>query len=532
MPTGGTFVKTPFKEDVSNPNTAAGRYSALANLRDAYLERAREISKLTIPSLMPPEGHTGVEDLYQTFQSVGARGVNHLSSKLLLTLLPPLHPFFRLDTDRFVLEGLKQSAGPEAAEEVRSALTLLERAVLDDSEEKADRVAVFELLKHLLVTGNGLLYDMPEDGLKLYHLDRYVVKRDPMGSLLEVVVKESIAPVALPESVRGIIEDKLRQNEDASPTVDVYTWIKRDAKRYKIHQEVMDVVISQSIGSYPLDGLPWYALRMIRIDGEDYGRGFVEEYYGDLKSLEGLTKAIVEGSAAAAKLLILVHPNASTSIKTIAEAPNGAIREGNAEEISFLHMEKFNDFRVALDTMIRIEMRLSQAFLLNSSVQRDAERVTAEEIRLMAQELEDALGGVYSLLTHEFQLPYVRNRLRVLSRKPEWPKLPKGIVKPKIITGLEALSRGHERNSLIEYMATLNATFGEAEVNRRINTGNLMKRLADMDGIDTDGLIKTDEEVAQADQQAQMMQMGQQLGPEIMKMMNTATANGGTPVVE
>ena len=29
-------------------------------------------------------------------------------------------------------------------------------------------------------------------------------------------------------------------------------------------------------------------LRMIRVDGENYGRSYAEEYLGDLKSLEGI----------------------------------------------------------------------------------------------------------------------------------------------------------------------------------------------------------------------------------------------------
>ena len=60
------------------------------------------------------------------------------------------------------------------------------------------------------------------------------------------------------------------------------------------------------------------ALRLIVVDGEAYGRSYVEEYLGDIKSLEGLTKAIVEGSAAMAKLLIFVSPNGTTRKRTVA----------------------------------------------------------------------------------------------------------------------------------------------------------------------------------------------------------------------
>ena len=59
---------------------------------------------------------------------------------------------------------------------------------------------------------------------------------------------------------------------------------------------------------------------MIRVDGEDYGRSYVEEYLGDLVSLEGLTKAIVEGASASAKTLFMVSPNGTTRAKALAES--------------------------------------------------------------------------------------------------------------------------------------------------------------------------------------------------------------------
>ena len=43
-------------------------------------------------------------------------------------------------------------------------------------------------------------------------------------------------------------------------------------------------------------------------------------------------------------------------------------------------------------------------YLLNVVV-RDSERTTAEEVRMTTQELQDSLGGIYGILSQEFQLP-------------------------------------------------------------------------------------------------------------------------------
>ena len=172
-------------------------------------------------------------------------------------------------------------------------------------------------------------------------------------------------------------------------------------------QEVAGIEVPGSRGSYALDKNPFIPLRFSRIDGESYGRGFVEEYIGDLKSLEALQQAIVEGSAASAKVLFLVRPNGTTKARVLAESPNGAIVNGDANDVTTLQVQKSGDFSIAYQTIQAITERLSFAFLLNSSVQRQAERVTAEEVRYMAQELETALGGVYSILSQEFQMPLI-----------------------------------------------------------------------------------------------------------------------------
>src|ERR1035437_924910 len=88
--------------------TASGRYDSLTGSRSPYIIRALSSATVTIPGLFPPIGANG-GTLYETpFQSVGARGVNNLASKLLLALLPPGSSFFRLTMDDFVVQKLMQ----------------------------------------------------------------------------------------------------------------------------------------------------------------------------------------------------------------------------------------------------------------------------------------------------------------------------------------------------------------------------------------------------------------------------------------
>jgi len=490
--------------------TAAGRYAQLQSARSTFDREAKESSKLTIPSLIP-ESTTGTRAKIKTpFQAVGARGVNSLASKLLFALLPPSTAFFKLSIDS--LELLKQ--GQEGLEtEIDKGLRTIETALMNEIEISNDRVAMFEALKHLIVGGNVLLY-LTDDGLKVYPLSKFVCKRDAVGNVLEIITQESVSPNALsPEFLEQIKKKENYDEKSMDSDLDIYTYVRRVNDDFMWYQECKGEKIPGTDGRSKVNVSPWITLRFVRIDGEDYGRGYVEEYRGDLISLEALMQAIIEGAAASAKTLFLVNPNGVTRAATLAKAPNGAIREGSASDISVMQVGKAADFSVSQAVMQTITGRLEYAFLMARSVQRDAERVTAAEVTMMANELENSLGGIYSILTQEFQLPYLKRRMHMLVRSGKAPKLPEKLVKPKIVTGVQGLGRGNDRNKLIEFIGTVSQALGPDIMRQFVNVDEAIKRLANSIGIDTANLVKTQEEIQAEMEAMQQQQLIQSLGP-------------------
>ena len=489
--------------------TAVARFEQLQGDRSTFLRRAQDASKLTIPALIPETTGNSAK-LKTPFQALGARSVNSLASKLLIALLPPSTPFFKLSIDS--LELMKE--GQEGLEtEIDKGLRVIEAALMNEIEISNDRVAMFEALKHLIVGGNVLLY-LTDNGLKVYHLNRYVCKRDDVGNILEIITKETVHPQALPSDFLEMIKKKENYDaEDFDEDLDIYTCIKRYGDEFTWFQECKGEKIPGTDGNSKIDVSPWICLRWTRIDGEDYGRGYVEEYQGDLISLEALMQAIIEGAAASAKTIFLVNPNGVTRAQTLAKAPNGAIREGNAQDVSVLQVNKGADFNVSFSAIQRIEQRLEYAFLMARSVQRDAERVTAAEVSIMANELENSLGGIYSILTQEYQLPYLKRRMHMLVRSGKAPKLPEKIVKPKIVTGLQGLGRGNDRAKLVEFIGTVSQALGPDVMRMYMNVDEAIKRLANSIGIDTANLVKSQEQIQQEMQVQQQQQLIQHLGP-------------------
>ena len=499
-------------------------YNKLTSDRSQFLDTAVECSKLTLPYLISDDLTTrqNHRSIIQPWQSVGAKAVVTLAAKLMLALLPPQTSFFKLQIR-------DDKIGEEIPKEVRSDLDLsfskMERMIMDYIAASSDRVVVHQALKHLIVGGNTLIF-MGKDGLKNYPLNRYVVNRDGNGNVLEIVTKELISKQVLGDELPTPQPNSVSDGKTSSTgdDVEVYTCVKLDSKsgRWTWYQEVDDIILPNSRSTAPKNASPWLPLRFNTVDGEDYGRGRVEEFIGDLRSLEGLSQALVEGAAAASKVIFLVSPSSTTKPKTIADAGSGAIVQGRPEDVAVIQVGKTADFQTAQQMIQGLEKRIAEAFMqLNI---RQSERTTAEEVRLTQMELEQQLGGIFSLLTVEFLIPYLNRTLLILQRSKEIPNIPKDQVRPQIVAGVNALGRGQDRESLTAFIKTIEQTLGPEALMQYINPSEAIKRLAAAQGIDVLNLVKTEQQLQQEMQQQQAMatqqalvdQAGQMAGSPLM----------------
>ena len=489
--------------------SAKQRYDYLSSDRSQFLTEAEDATKLTLPYLI--RGHeetkSGMKQLKTPWQSVGAKGVVALASKLSLALVPPQSSFFKLQLDESQL-------GEQFPAEVRSELDLsfakIERTILDAIAASDDRVVIHQALQHLVVGCNALIF-MGKTGLKLFPLNRFVIERDGNGEVIEIVTKETVNKKLIENQLPPELEDYTNSVTDegggniGKEECDIYTWVTRENNRFVWHQEVYGNMLKGSLSKAPVDATPWLPLRFNTVDGEAYGRGRVGQFIGDLKSLEALSQALVEGSAAASKVVFVVSPSSTTKPQTLATAGNGAIVQGRPDDIGVVQVGKTADFQTAYQLMGQLERRLNEAFLILSV--RDSERTTAQEVQMTQMELEQQLGGLFGLLTVEFLVPYLNRKLSVFQKTGEIPRIPKGMVKPIIVAGINALGRGQDVQALGQFLTTISQTMGPEAVAKYINPEEVVKRLAAAQGIDVLNLVRGMEEVQQEEQQAQQQAM-------------------------
>ena len=225
---------------------ARERYSKLSTNRTQFLSTAVECSELTLPYLVQHDDNTkGKKTLTQPWQSVGAKAVVTLAAKLMLAMLPPATTFFKLQVRD---DKLGEEMPPEIRSELDLSFSKMERMVMDYIAASSDRVVVHQALKHLIVSGNALIY-MGKDGLKHFPLQRYVVNRDGNGNVIEIVTKELISRqilgVELPDKQPNDPNGDYSSDDD---DVEVYTCVKLDPSsgRWTWHQEADDMILPDS----------------------------------------------------------------------------------------------------------------------------------------------------------------------------------------------------------------------------------------------------------------------------------------------
>lgn len=516
---------------------AATAYARYFTDREPYLQRARDVSRLTVTSLFQEQGSTGATALTVPWQSFGAYALNTLAAKGVLGLYPPGVPFIEIEATKKALKDLEQLS-PEDRGKLKAAidkgLSATEADFTKACEKDGDRMVSFDAFRHMLAGGNHCIAVKKDGKLRGIPLERYVVSRDNSGEIIEAVIEDQMSWWTLPEDIKDLairqgyeVQYETEGNKMPSAQqapISVYTRVYRAGTQYKVCQECWGEDVPGTEYTYDPDALPFMFLRMVALKDESYGRSYFEDYQGDLQSLDGLWQIIIEGSAAVAQLKWLVRPGGVTDKKTFANAANGAVITGDKDDIHAAISEKQGELAVAAQMAERIESRLSKVCLLYSSIQRAGERVTKEEIVTLRRDLDAGLGGVYSNQAVLWQAPYARLKMQALQRTGRLAKLPSDLIDVGVLTGDAALGRQIKSDAVDELIGKASALFPQV-IGSYVNVGNYLARAAAAGHVDPDGLIKTDEEMAEEAAQAQQTALAQNVAPEVVKQAGEVIQN-------
>lgn len=519
--------------------TAKSVYGRMTGKRQSVVDQARLMAELTIPSVFPPDGYEVGDNLPGNNQSVSAGCVNNLASTLMFMAFPPGQPICRFEAPEYLIQP-EVDADPQLYSKTVLALSRLEMAHRKRLQTTTIADAYTGFIKQLLVAGNCLWKHIKLNTPSYHKCDSYVVKRDTVGQVLLIIHKEVVSLETLDEDLVDFIMTSadptlFKDKQEWERTVEIYSVqkLKTDDKgnqSWCYWQEWEGKTLPDTEVETDFETPPMLAGWLIPVYGKDWGRSYCEEYRGDLFTIEAHASALNDGASLAALSLIFVKPGSPTSIKQVREAKNLSTLPGIAEDVTTYRSDKTADFNFVFQNMEAVARRLSKAFLLQTSIQRDGERVTKEEIVRLGRDLDRGMGGLYTQLAQGNQRVIVRRAIRL--HEDEAPKLPKlpPEVEVQVVTGIDAMglsTDGENLNTFAETMLKLFPKTAEAI----LDGTDFANRAAASLGIKPDGLVKTAQRVAQEQQQQQMQQatmtaLDKGVGPAVKGMTDNLNQQG------
>lgn len=460
----------------------------------------------TIPSAFPDNFNFSNKynaDVEHDYQSIGAMLVNSLATKLAELLFPVNQSFFRIEFTEEMQKKLMSMKGFDQ-KLAEKELIDIERKACRGLFRNAAYAQLVQMLRYLIITGNALVHRF-DNSLTVYSPRNFVLLRDNRGSVLDIVVKESIAKGSLPQDVQQL---PCLLNKKEFDDVCVYTRIKREyvgkksRTKWVVSQQIEDIPIGK-VSTYPERLCPYVPVGWNLINGDSYCRGHVEDHAGDFAKMSDLSRALALYQLDACKVVNLVKPGAVVDIDKLEEAVTGEWCQADPDAVKKHEGGEYQKMVALANEISVIYQRLSAAFMHQGNM-RDAERVTATEIQFNAAEADKALGGVYSQLAEWIHLPLAY----LLSYEVE-PKLIAAFanseVQMQVLTGIAALGRTADVDALIKATNVLNAIIQPLkQVSQRFDTELIVDRVMQSYGLNPEDWML--DEKAMAEQAAAAQQ--------------------------
>lgn len=438
------------KESVS----LAGHWSAMDGRKGDLLDRSEQYARWTVPSIFPTDDEARAETPGESEKgnvAIGARLVNHLSHRIVDTMFPNDKPFFAVALTPEAKRKFEADADEDEKIALEAGLIEAENAAMRNLNLTAYRPIAVNAVSLQIVTGNALIYRMPESERVTYSVRDYCVSREVSGKLREVILRDMKMFGTLSEDVQDAVKaagtHKGKKLEEDTP-VELYTYYWWNSGKWYMRQAVDEIEIEEAASSYSEEEFPCLVLAWNLGRGDHYGRGLVEDYSVSFHNIDVMTEAMIDLIGVAADIKFLVNDMSSFDVDAWNNAKRGEYVPGKEGDISVPQFKFAVEVQFIGEAIAKLERELAQAFLLSSAGVRDAERVTAEEIRFFAREIESAFGGLYSRLALDWQRKEAEYQLTQVNFKAYLPGESEKAFDTVVTTGLESLSREGKLDAL------------------------------------------------------------------------------------
>ncbi len=476
--------------------------------------RCEQYALWTIPYISP-EDNTKQHETIRSNVAMGARVVNHLANRVVDVMFPGDRPFFSMPPTPEFKRALSAELGADSGDGQATAkalgqLSKLTNSVITDAMREFDltsyRPIAIEAVKHAIITGGCIIRRFADNKRTVYGIKDYAVTRDTRGVLTSVCLRDIKKFSTLVPSMQNFINDYSPEKYTSDGKVTVYTYYERISEGvWAGVQSVEKHIMVDTLDTYTDVTLPVFDINWNLARDETYPRGLVEDHTVLFHNLDVTTEAVIDLIGIAADIKFLVNPGSGINIEELNRSARGTYHAGQEGDINPVEFRHRAELSVLIEQIGSWERQLAQIFLLGSGSVRDAERVTAAEIRSFTRELESAFGGLYSKLALTWQRREAEWLLQQIDIADYSEELSKDF-DVVITTGTESLSREGQLDSFrlaINDLQLLDQV--PEDVRGRMDISGIAEFLFDQRGLDFTRFLLTQEQL-QAKQQAEQKQ--------------------------
>ncbi len=513
------------------------RYNQLKNIRIPWQGHWAEISDYIIPlQNIYPRARGGKRTTY-IYDSTALRALSRLAATLHSMLTNPSQRWLAIKTNPMELMSLN---------EVSRWVQAIEDISLEAINSSNFHMKAQEFYLSLIAFGTGILFleegqdpNGPALIFKTLPVSECVIAENEKG-FVDVLFREFTM------SARNVVRQfgekacntKILELADKRPDEEVKMlhaiFPKDDYNKFnKLDKPYASVWIAsewnhvlRESGYYEF---PAFVTRWSTAPGEIWGRGPGMEALPDVKTVNKMTKDILE---AASKIITPPLDVEYKSYLTPLDATPGKIntRAKGATPVQPLYIVDGKAIPLTDAMVEKIKQSINESFYYDAISLVRADRMTATEVMQRVEENVRILGPTYSRLVYEYLEPLTRRVIGIMARKGLLPEPPQALQRygAKVkIEYLSPMSRAQRMSDVAAIQRALSFVAAMAQVNPDMldvfNFDETARHIADITGVPARLLRSRDEVDALRQQRAQAQAMQQQ-----MQMLKDAVEVGKT----
>lgn len=450
--------------------------------------------------------------------SLPNRAVKNFNTKQKKALFPANRPFFVYDLpiqQRQILEANNtQKLAMDRATEVAAGWAL---EFLQNTKKVYRNLP--NLFDALTMTGNSMMFmgHKKEDPAVFISPANFVVRRTQSGMEREAIIREVIALTDLSPELQTVVKENYKVPEQAFSnkqveqpeltTIQKFTYIEYELDGSCQYTEYVENIKVGATKKVPKEEPRFIIVAPNRPEGANYGVGIVQQCLPSILQLYGGAKAIANVNALIGEAKYYAKPNMVGGIRQMQQGGSGKyLVVNNPDDIGMLPVTNININPSEVATAMAKE-EIAKTFIMTGDAVRDAERVTAFEIRKMADDITSVHDNWLADIAEQLQeklVQYATYHMDLTNSEGVPVKDNLLEMQVKIITGSDAIDKVSESDNLLtaiqEFGVFTTINPEDKSIFKRDKVASTMLKAR---GVASSEYIKSDEELAAEAEAAQ-----------------------------